>query len=216
MHAHILQHLSVRDGEPVDADARRHVEQCPTCAAEIALLQRAQRKLCALATLDAPVMAWDGIRSRLQERPATVSRMHWSLVAGLVSAAVLVVVVSISAIESRQRLEAAETKIAAQPPVSVPMLSPPIPPTVAQLVAQSRQLDDLLQDLPQRPSIERVTTAATLDSIEQRIQWLDMQISFAPTAELDEARARRLLSERVDLMDSLVKVRYAEAGSMRF
>ena len=214
MHAHILQHLSVRDGEPVDADVLRHVEQCPTCAAEVARLQRAQRKLRALPTLDAPAMAWDGIRSRLQERPATVSRMHWSLVAGLVSAAVLVVVVSFGAIESRQRLT--ETKVATQPPAPVAVLTPPMPPTVAQLVAQSRQLDDLLQDLPQRPSIERVTTAATLDSIEQRIQWLDVQISFASTADLNEAQARRLLSERVDLMDSLVKVRYAEAGSMRF
>jgi hypothetical protein len=61
-----------------------------------------------------------------------------------------------------------------------------------------------------------VSTAATIDTIEQRIQWLDFQLSNAPDGDLSEEQSRRLWRERVELMDSLVKVRYAEAGSLWF
>lgn len=80
-----------------------------------------------------------------------------------------------------------------------------------ELVAQSQELEHLLQALPERPHIERVSTAATIDAIEQRIQWLDWQLSYAPDAGLSEEQARQLWRERVELMDSLVKVRYAQA-----
>ena len=143
------------------------------------------------------------------------TRIHWSLIAGLVGAALLVVVVSLGVIASHERLEVAAASVPA-PPIPATAAAPAVAPTVDQLVAQSRQLDDLLQDLPQRPSVERIAMAATLDSIEERIQWLDVQLSFASTADLNETQAQRLWRERVDLMDSLVKVRYAEAGSLRF
>jgi hypothetical protein len=51
-----------------------------------------------------------------------------------------------------------------------------------------------------------------IDTIEERIQWLDFQLSDAPDSGLNERQTQRLWSERVELMDSLVKVRYAEGG----
>jgi hypothetical protein len=83
---------------------------------------------------------------------------------------------------------------------------------VPELMAQSQHLEDLLQQLPERPRIERVSTAAMIDTIEDRIQWLDFQLSDAPGSGLNEEQTRRLWRERVELMDSLVKVRYAEGG----
>ena len=83
---------------------------------------------------------------------------------------------------------------------------------VPELMAQSQQLEGLLQRLPERPRIERVSTAAMIDTIEDRIQWLDFQLSDAPDSGLNEEQTRRLWRERVELMDSLVKVRYAEGG----
>jgi len=83
---------------------------------------------------------------------------------------------------------------------------------VPELVARSQQLEDLLQKLPDRPRIERVSTAAMIDTIEDRIQWLDFQLSDARDSGLNEEQTRRLWRERVELMDSLVKVRYAEGG----
>ena len=83
---------------------------------------------------------------------------------------------------------------------------------VPELMAQSQHLEDLLQRLPGRPHIERVSTAAMIDTIEDRIQWLDFQLSDAPDSGLNEEQTQRLWRERVELMDSLVKVRYAEGG----
>ena len=83
---------------------------------------------------------------------------------------------------------------------------------VPELVAQSQHLEGLLQRLPERPRIERVSTAAMIDTIEDRIQWLDFQLSDASDSGLNEEQTRRLWRERVELMDSLVKVRYAEGG----
>jgi len=211
MHVHIHDLLSLRDGEPVEAGVAHHVEQCPQCAAQMNALNRARRNLRALPAMDPPAAAFGAVRERLRERPT--ARIHWSLAAGLMGAAVLVGIVTFGIIESHQRLEvAAVDKPVPLAPISIVVA----PPSVAELVAQSRQLDDLLQELPQRPSVERIATAATLDTIEERIQWLDVQLSYASTAELNEKQAQRLWSERVDLMDSLVKVRYAEAGSLRF
>jgi hypothetical protein len=79
-------------------------------------------------------------------------------------------------------------------------------------MAQSQHLEDLLQRLPGRPQIERVSTAAMIDTIEGRIQWLDFRLSDATGSDLNEEQKQRLWRERVELMDSLVKVRYAEGG----
>jgi hypothetical protein len=87
---------------------------------------------------------------------------------------------------------------------------------LAELMDRSRQLEEMLEVLPARPVVERVTTAATIDTLEQRIQWLDLHLSYAPEAGLSERQAEHLWRERVDLMDSLVKVRYAESGYMSF
>jgi hypothetical protein len=86
---------------------------------------------------------------------------------------------------------------------------------VPELMAQSQHLEDLLQRLPERPRIERVSTAAMIVTIQDRIQWLDFQLSGSGDGGLNEEQTRRLWRERVELMDSLVKVRYAE-GAVTF
>ena len=73
-------------------------------------------------------------------------------------------------------------------------------PHLHELVAQSQQLEQILRTLPQRPQVERVSTAATIDTIEQRIQWLDFQLSNAPEADLSEEQSWQLWRERVELM----------------
>jgi hypothetical protein len=110
---------------------------------------------------------------------------------------------------------------AAKPTIVAPTQSTEMPTPVTEvsldhLVAQSRELDELLSHLPARPAVERVAMAATIDTIEQRVQWLDQQLSYAPAAGLDDAQTYQLWRERVDLMDSLVKVRYAEGGPLSF
>jgi hypothetical protein len=209
MHASIDHLLSLRDGQPVDAATAAHVEQCARCSAELRKLHEMQAKLQSLPQLAAP-SSFTEIQ-RAMARPAAPPRRVLS--ARLVAALAFVTLTTIFFVALRD-----ETA----PPVAdrdVQRTQPQDAPTdaveharVPELMARSQQLEDLLQRLPERPRIERVSTAAMIDTIEDRIQWLDFQLSDAPDSGLNEQQTQRLWRERVELMDSLVKVRYAEGG----
>jgi hypothetical protein len=204
MHASIDNLLSLRDGQPVDAAIAAHVEQCQRCAAELHKLREMQSKLQSLPQLEAP-SSFAEIQ-RAMARPAVTPRRLVS--PRLVAALAFVTLTAIFFVALRDQ--------------TAPQVVQPAPqeqPTdvieharVPELMAQSQHLEDLLQRLPGRPQIERVSTAAMIDTIEDRIQWLDFQLSDAPDSGLNEQQTQRLWRERVELMDSLVKVRYAEGG----
>jgi hypothetical protein len=204
MHASIADLLSLRDAAPVEARIAQHVDACALCARELQQLSLARATLQRLPQIDAPVESW----RRIQERVAPTggrrdSRRRWSAAAALAAVAVIVALLV--------RREDAPVIASGEPTQSTESVEP-----VAALVERSQELERMLQSLPQRPRIERVSTVATIDALEQRIQWLDFQLSYAPEESLDDAQASRLWRERVELMDSLVKVRYAEAGRTTF
>ncbi|MFC4312961.1 hypothetical protein ACFPN2_28005 [Steroidobacter flavus] len=205
MHARIEHLLSLRDGEPVAADVAEHVRVCPICSGELQRLSAIRAEMQALPQFEAPDMAWDRIRQTIPE-PDHGLRLRKLGLAAAAAAVVTLTVITLLAghFDRRSELATAEAPL------------PQVIPHVDELVAQSQQLEEMLQKLPERPRIERVSTAATIDTIEQRIQWLDFQLSNAPEADLSEEQSRQLWRERVELMDSLVKVRYAEAGALWF
>jgi hypothetical protein len=209
MHASIDHLLSLRDGQPVDAATAAHVEQCARCSAELRKLRETQVKLQSLPQLDAP-SSFQEIQ-RAMARPAAAPRRILSarLIAGLAFATLTAIF--FVALRDGTRPEAARQQpeqVEQQTPSSDVIETARVP----ELVARSQQLEGLLQKLPDRPRIERVSTAAMIDTIEERIQWLDFQLSDARDSGLNEEQTRRLWRERVELMDSLVKVRYAEGG----
>jgi hypothetical protein len=206
MHASIDHLLSLRDGQPVDAATVAHVDQCARCLAELRKLRETQVKLQSLPQLDAP-SSFQEIQ-RAMARPANAPRRIVS--ARLVAALAFVTLTAIFFVALR---DGTRTPVAEHKPVEqqTPAIDIIETARVPELVARSQQLEDLLQKLPDRPRIERVSTAAMIDTIEDRIQWLDFQLSDARDSGLNEEQTRRLWRERVELMDSLVKVRYAEA-----
>ena len=206
MHASIDHLLSLRDGEPVDAATAAHVEECARCSAELRKLRETRARLQSLPQLDAP-SSFQEIQ-RAMERPVAPPRRIVS--ARLVAALAFVTLTAIFFIALRDGTAptvAGRNAEPAQYPTDVIETA-----RVAELVARSQQLEGLLQKLPERPRIERVSTAAMIDTIEDRIQWLDFQLSDARDSGLNEEQTQRLWRERVELMDSLVKVRYAEGG----
>jgi hypothetical protein len=84
---------------------------------------------------------------------------------------------------------------------------------IGSLVTRSQQLENILQRLPRRPTVERAATSATIDELQARIQVLDLQLSTVVKSDPDRDRAQRLWNTRVTLLNSLVSVRYAEAVS---
>jgi hypothetical protein len=175
----------------------------------------------ALPQLDPPDLAWERIQQAIPQRPRTMPPRkvgYAAAAAALLTLSAIALITRLGDQRSNERNAHACASATEECPPKV--LNPPAVSTdvshLDELVAQSQQLEQILQTLPQRPRIERVSTAATIDTIEQRIQWLDFRLSNVPDGDLSEEQSRRLWRERVELMDSLVKVRYAEAGSLWF
>lgn len=211
MHARIEHLLSLRDGEPVGAELVAHVRSCPICTGELQRLSTIRAELQALPQFEPPDLAWERIQ---QTVPKPVETLPPRKVGFAAAAAAVITLAVIALIARHGDLRSSEQAAKAPKVLTQPMATDVS--HVDELVAQSQQLEQILQTLPERPRIERVSTAATIDTIEQRIAWLDFQISSAPVGDLSEEQSRRLWRERVELMDSLVKVRYAEAGSLWF
>jgi hypothetical protein len=211
MHARIEHLLSLRDGEPVGAELVAHVKSCPICTGELQRLSAIRAEMQALPQFDPPDFAWERIQQTVPERAETLAPRKVGFAA---AAAALITLAVIALIARHGDLRSSEQTAKAPKILNQPMAADVS--YLDELVAQSQQLEQILQTLPERPRIERVSTAATIDTIEQRIAWLDFQLSSAPGDDLSEEQSRRLWRERVELMDSLVKVRYAEAGSLWF
>ncbi len=67
-----------------------------------------------------------------------------------------------------------------------------------------------LRHLPQQPARARVSTRAPEGLLEDRIAWLDDSLSAALQEQVAHGEVLQLRSERAQLVDALVRVRYAE------
>lgn len=204
MHPSIEQLLAESGSHP-DAEIQTHLGACVRCRRDVQGIGHTRERLISLPQLEPPEGSWTKIQAALQASPSRPSRL-WSVAAAAGVAALAVLAVS------QHEVEEAKEAVA---PIA---LNESVQPTerIAALMEQSRHLDLALQGLPNRPRVERVAMAATLDSIEDRIQWLDVQLTYASATPSDDPRTQTLWRERVELMDSLVKVRYAQAGRASF
>lgn len=209
MHARIEHLLSLRDGEPVAAEVSAHVKSCAICTGELHRLSAIRNEMQALPQSEPPPQGWDRILHTMLERGANRERPRKMAIA----AAVLITLATIALIATQSDKHSME-----QTPELAETTAPNADelPNLDELVAQSQQLEQLLRKLPERPRVERVSTAAAIDTLQHRIQWLDFQLSTAPEEDLNKEQSRELWRERVELMDSLVKVRYAQAGELWF
>ena len=83
------------------------------------------------------------------------------------------------------------------------------------LMVESRQLETDLRSLPGEPRVRRAGTAATISEIEDRIAAIDYQLND-PGAQLSPGDEEIFWRERVRLMKSLLRLRYAQAQRTAF
>lgn len=218
MHASTIELLSLRDGEPVAAEVAQHVEQCMQCSGERARLAALRDQLRRLDAQTVPQAAgddddlmWSRITAALHspERPVRSPNRVLALAAVAVWAVVGLIWFGLADPDG-----ASPQLVREDPPPAV--VVPDDPPAMAALVGRSRQLERVLSGLPQRPRVEQAATAATLDALEERIQWLDYALSRTEVADVAAGEAEVLWAERVELLDSLVTLRYAQAERTYF
>jgi len=83
------------------------------------------------------------------------------------------------------------------------------------LMVESRQLESDLRALPEEPRVMRVSTQATIFELEDRIAAIDYQLSDPDVLMMAEDK-ELFWRERVRLMKSLVRLRYAQAQRTAF
>ena len=80
----------------------------------------------------------------------------------------------------------------------------------ADAALQTVMDESWLRHLPQEPAVARVSTRAPVGMLQDRIAWLDDSLSAALQEQAAHGEVLRLRSERTQLVDALVRVRYAE------
>ena len=206
MHATTEQLLSLRDGDAVDALVSAHVAACPQCQHALAASARVRAGLRALPPLDPPRDLWgaiavDGLPQARRRRPAA-----WPMLGGLAAGFVLgiALILNMSGREADRPAPGTTTDMVASTPA--PASSTP-GASRAELVATSQQLEAALRALPAAPRVTRTSTALTIDELQDRIQDVDLMLG---DPRLDAESEHRLWGQRVQLMSTLMQVRYAE------
>lgn len=83
------------------------------------------------------------------------------------------------------------------------------------LMVESRQLESDLRQLPSEPRVVRAGTAATIAELEDRIAAIDYQLND-PGIQMSLEDEELFWRERVRLMKSLLRLRYAQAQRTAF
>jgi len=153
-------------------------------------------RLSALAGFDPPAGGWAAVRSARRQRETRASRALPIAVAAAVAA--LAAGLGWWLQDTQRELSLAATQEA------------PAALASAAVRAENARLEELLATLPER-RVMRGRTAYTVAELEDRLALLDDRLSRVTLEPNAPERAERLWRQRVDVMNSLVQVRYADA-----
>lgn len=205
MHASPEQLIALRDGEPVDAAVQAHTRVCAECAAEFNTLVEMRAMLARLPEFAPPDGAWAAVVARVEHgdsiagiRPQRLRAASIALVASIVLA------VTLTIFPGFPRQPADTTTVGNVASASVP-----------QLVLQSRYLESAVLSLNASTDhmVISAGTAATVAALEDRIALVDYEINHAAVDPRNRNRLPQLWQQRVNLLQSLAAVRYAQAAN---
>ncbi len=154
-------------------------------------------RLTALAGFEPPASGWQAVIAAREAREARLDR-RWPV--ALAAAVVVVTAGLVFWLESAQRALSGvpgEGEAAGRP-------------VATEMRLRNARLESILAALPDRHAM-RGSTAFTVAELEDRLALLDDRLSRVTLEPNAPERAEQLWRERVDVMHSLVQVRYADA-----
>ncbi len=165
-----------------------------------------------------PRAVWHRIREQAEaegliSHPRSRRPSTWYMGGGLAAAAMLVIVILPGRIEPP---DAGITGVEySTPPPSTQFTNTVEVNALQALMVESRQLETDLRSLPNEPRVVRAGTQATIIELEDRIAAIDYQLSD-PAVQMTQGEQEIFWRERVRLMKSLVRLRYAQAQRTAF
>jgi hypothetical protein len=225
MHATTKQLLEIRDGEPVASEVHSHIDFCDICQGELARLARVRDELQALPVIAPDKGLWQAVAVDSLDRPAP-HRFSWASAAAIAASFViaLVLVTRLSPGPEDPANNGAEQiagNMKQQPaPQAAATVAEVVPPVEAvssdELRNRSRRLENLRRAMPQRPQVVRASTTRTIVDLEDRIALVDMRLNAAAELGLTPQQDKALWRERVNLMNTLVRLEYTQISSPRY
>ena len=195
--------LAVRDGEPLDASAKAVIESSHVHGRDVERLRRVQNALRALPALEPPADVLARVLDGKGAREAGRTRwMRFAAGAGVAAAVATAAIVYVTT-------SGPATLVASGEPNTLHVTATPV--SYVSLVEQSARLDRLLAELPAQRPLMTGDTASTIAGLEDRIAFLDEQLAFSAAGKVPVPQRAALWSDRVEVMNALVSVRYAEA-----
>ncbi len=189
-HCSMEELLALRDGE-AKAAARRHVDQCPACRAELDRLHQVAAALRALPGARPPRDRWPEVWAAVA---AARRRRRWVLTGwgSLAAAASLAAIVGIRTIATKT--------LAAQPA------------NLDSLVVESQRLEEALRAYDPTSRVLSGRAANTVAQLEDGIALVDAMLAEAQHRGASQDDLLRLWSQRVQLMNQLVNVHVTRAA----
>ncbi len=156
-------------------------------------------RLAALPEFEPPPDGWEAIQAARKLREAGESR-HWPIA---IAATALAAVAGLAwQLQSTQGELRYGNSLASDPAIV----------TGDAVRAENARLELVLAALPEMRVI-RGSTAFTVSQLEDRLAFVDDRLSLFTLEPNAPEHAERLWRERVELMNSLVQVRYADVAS---
>lgn len=217
MHPRTEALLTLRDGEPIDAQVQAQLLAEPGSAAELARLRRMKEALGALPELAPPEDGWERIEAELDRHGARRfgAPLRWAA-----SGAIAVTVAVAAMLYLARSPEAPQVAPPAIPVAEgVRQRAFPgaiMPASYVALVEESARLERMLARIPYQRPMMTAGTASTIVGLEDRIALIDEQLTFATANDMEVPQRQALWGERVDLMNALVHVRFAQAQPTGF
>lgn len=212
--------LSLRDREPMDAAVRARMLTSRAAAAEIDRLNGVRDAMRTLPELTPPAGTWQRIAASVES--AGAAQTSWRrgqtgavVAAVLAAAAVLLIVYPLAPTEPAGRVAPASTAVSAAPD-SISQPAAAAAPAYAALVEESVRLEQLLAGVRYQRPVMTGGTASTIAVLEDRISFIDGQLTLAALEGVELPRKQTLWRERVDVMNALVQVRFAQAQPFRY
>ena len=225
MHATTKQLLEIRDGERIASDVHSHIDFCDICQGELARLARVRDELQALPVIAPDKGLWQAVAVESLGRPAP-HRFSWAsaaaIAASFVIALVLVTRLAPGPGDSAQGGAESVAGNTEQAPAQIPATNvSEVVPSVEivssdELRNRSRRLENLRRVMPQRPQVVRASTTRTIVDLEDRIALVDMRLNEADRLGLTPKQEHALWRERVNLMNTLVRLEYTQISSPRY
>jgi hypothetical protein len=212
MHPDLAELLTLREERDRQGPVALHVAGCTVCRSELERLQRLRAALQSAPGERGPDH-WPQVAARLDSPAAAAHwpRPGWRLAGGL--AAVLAIAVGVALLNRPTPQASGASPVAG---INAPSPAAGARESVAALMAESKRLESVLARIPGEPRVVRAATVMTAAGLEDRIEWIDLALGADSTSSLNSGNVAPLWRQRVDLLNSLVAVRYAQVRTASY